>query len=197
MKSLVACHDCDLLQSKVLLGKKQVAKCIRCDAVLSQHKQDALNRTLAFSLSGLIFFTLANVFPFMTFQFEGRAQINTLISGVLELFDNGMLELSILVFLTSILAPLIKLLGMVYVLVPLKLNKTPWKLKTVYRAIQTLTPWAMMEVYLLGVFVAYVKLADLAEVIPGIALYSFAGLILITAAADYSWDPEMISERLA
>ena len=196
MSSLIACHDCDLLQNKILLGKKQTLKCIRCDAVLSQHKHDSINRTLAFSLSGLVFFTLANVYPFMTFQFEGRAQINTLISGVFELFDNGMLQLSILVFLTSILAPLIKLLGMTYILVPLKLNKIPWKMKTVYRGIQALTPWAMLEVYLLGVFVAYVKLADLAEVIPGVALFSFASLILITAAADYSWDPELVSKRL-
>jgi len=197
MKPLIACHDCDLLQHKIPLGVEQISKCIRCDAILSHHKRNTLDRTLALSLSGLILFTLANVFPFMTFQFEGRAQINTLISGVIELFDSGMLELSILVFLTSILAPLIKLLGMVYILVPLKFNKTPWKLKSVYRAIQTLSPWAMTEVYLLGVFVAYVKLADLAEVIPGVALFSFASLILITAAADYSWNPEMVSEKLA
>lgn len=197
MKPLTACHDCDLLQYRVPLGTGQVAKCMRCDAVLFRYKKLALDRTLSFSLSGLILFSLANVFPFMTFQFEGRAQINTLISGVFELFDNGMLGLSILVFVTSILAPLIKLLGMVYVLLPLKFDITPWKLKTVFRAIQTLSPWAMMEVYLLGVFVAYVKLADLAEVIPGVALFSFLGLILITAAADHSWDPEIVSERLS
>jgi paraquat-inducible protein A len=196
MKPLIACHDCDLLQYKVPLKPEQSAQCIRCDAVLFHKKKDALDRTLSFALSGLIFFILANFFPFMTFQFEGRAQINNLITGVFELFDKGMLGLSILVFLTSIMAPLIKLLGMIYVLLPLKFNRTPWKLKTVFRAIQTLSPWAMMEVYLLGVFVAYVKLSDLAEVIPGIALYSFAGLILITAAADHSWDPEIVSERL-
>lgn len=196
MKSLIACHDCDLLQYKLPLAPKQIATCVRCDAVLLRQKSHALDHTLAFSLSGLIFFTVANVFPFMTFEFEGRAQVNTLISGVFELYDKGMLGLSLLVFLTSILAPLIMLLGMVYVLLPLKFNKTPWKLKPVYRAIQMLSPWAMMEVYLLGVFVAYVKLADLAEVIPGIALFSFAGLILITAAADHAWDGELVSKRL-
>jgi paraquat-inducible protein A len=197
MKPLIACHDCDLLQYKVPLKPDQSAQCIRCAAVLSRQKKDALNRTLAFSISGLVLFILANVFPFMTFQFEGRAQINNLITGVFDLFDKGMLGLSFLVFLTSIMAPLIKLLGMIYILLPLKFNKTPWKLKTVFRAIQTLSPWAMMEVYLLGVFVAYVKLSDLAEVLPGIALFSFASLILMTAAADYSWDPEIVSERLS
>lgn len=196
MKSLIACHDCDLLQYRLPLAHEQIAKCIRCDAVLFRQHKHTLDHTLSLSIAGLIIFIVANVFPFMTFEFEGRVQVNTLISGVFEFFEHEMLGLSMLVFLTSIMAPLVKLLGMVYILLPLKFNRTPWKMKSVFRVIQTLSPWVMMEVYLLGVFVAYVKLADLAEVIPGVALFSFAGLILIMAAADHSWDPELVSKRL-
>ena len=106
------------------------------------------------------------------------------------------LGLSLLVFGTSIFIPLLKLAGMAWLLFPLHLGRRPWKLAPVFRLVQSLHPWAMMEVYMLGVLVAYVKLSDLATIVPGIALYSFATLILLTAAADACWNPDSVWERL-
>ena len=149
-----------------------------------------------FTLAGLIFYILANVYPFMTFDLEGRTQENNLITGVKELYQHEMLGLSILVFLTSVLVPLLKLSGMAYLLFPLRFNRRPWKFASIFRMVQSLHPWAMMEVYMLGVLVAYVKLSDMATIIPGIALFSFAILIFITAAADAYWDPDDFWDHL-
>ena len=167
----IACHDCDLLQRKIPIEIGAVARCTRCGAELYRQKRDSLEHTLMFTLAGLIFFILANVYPFMTFELEGREQQNTLATGVKELYENGMLGLSILVFLTSIAFPLLKLSGMAWLLLPLRQGRRPWKLAPVFRMVQTLHPWSMMEVYMLGVLVAYVKLSDLATIVPGIALY--------------------------
>ncbi len=192
----IACHDCDLLQKRVSLRYGEAARCMRCGAALYRNLRHSLDKTLMFTLAGLIFFVLANAFPFMTFEMEGRTQQNTLISGVRELFEHGMMGLSFLVLGTSVLLPLLKLTGMAWILLPLRLGRRPWKLAAVFRLVQSLHPWAMMEVYMLGVLVAYVKLSDLATIIPGIALYSFATLILLTAAADATWEPDSVWERL-
>jgi len=193
---LIACHDCDLLQQKSPIKNGQVAKCVRCAAVLYCRKSNSLDLTLMFTLAGLIFYILANVYPFMTFDLEGRTQENNLITGVKELYRHEMVGLSILVFLTSVLVPLLKLSGMAYLLFPLRFNRRPWKFFSIFRMVQSLHPWAMMEVYMLGVLVAYVKLSDMATIIPGIALFSFAILIFITAAADAYWDPDAFWDHL-
>jgi paraquat-inducible protein A len=194
--SLVACHDCDLLYSLVPLSDGASAKCLRCGAALYREKSNSLDRTLAFTITGLVLFVFANAYPLMTFKLEGRSQANRLISGVFDLFAQGMWELASLVFLTSILAPLFYLLGLLYVLLPLRLDRQPWMLAWVFRVVQKLRSWAMLEVYTLGILVAFVKLADFGTVEPGIALYSFFLLIFALYAADLSLDPRAVWSRV-
>ncbi len=192
----VACHDCDLLQRRRPLDYGEIARCARCAALLYQRKRNSRDRTLMLTLTGLVLLVLANSFPFMTFKLEGRVQENTLITGVLELYSAGRWELAALVFGASILAPCLKLLGMLYVLLSLTFDRQSGKLAVVFRAIETLHPWAMMEVYMLGVFVAIVKLSQLATIVPGIALYSLAALILTNAAATAALDPSVVWKKL-
>ena len=194
--SLIACHDCDFLYRRHPLQFGERATCSRCGALLYQKKRDSLDRTLMLSLAALILFVLANVYPFMTFKISGRVQVSHLITGVEELYAQGFMELSVLVLLASILLPLIKILGTLYILLPLKLNRRPWKAPQIFRLIEALGPWVMMEVYLLGVIVAYVKLVDMATIVLGIALYSFAALIVLVAAAGMTLDPDEVWERL-
>jgi len=100
------------------------------------------------------------------------------------------------VFGVSILAPLLKVLGLLYVLLPLRFHRRLPHSTRVFRMVETLRPWAMTEVYMLGILVAVVKLADLASIEPGLALYSFTALILFMAAADAALEPHEIWERL-
>ncbi len=193
---LIACHDCGLLHHEQPLPEGAAAKCARCGAVLYRRRRDSLDRTLMLTLTGLVLFVLANVYPFMTFRMEGREQQSTLITGVKELYDADLWILAAVVLCASILLPLLKLLGTLYVVLPLKLNRRPWQLAWALRVVETLHPWAMMEVYLLGVLVAYVKLVELATIELGIALYSFVALIVVMAAADASLDPRIVWDRL-
>lgn len=193
---LIACPDCDLLYRRRPLQSGEKAHCGRCGALLYQCKQDSLERTLTLALAALILFVLANAYPLLAFKFRGRVQENEVISGVSELYQQGMWELALLVFGVSILAPLLKILGLLYVLLPLRFGRRPWKMASVFRLVETLHPWAMTEVYMLGILVAIVKLSDIATIVPGIALYSFAALILVMAAADAMLDPDIVWETL-
>jgi paraquat-inducible protein A len=195
--TIIACHECDLLYEVPPLPEGSVAKCSRCGAVLQRHKRDSLDRTLAWTIAGLILFVVANAFPFLDLKSGELVRQTTLITGVMELYKQGMRSVAVVVFLTSILFPAIQLAGLLYLLLPLKVKLLPWwKPALVFRSIQRIHPWAMMEVFMVGILVSMVKLAKLAKVVPGIAIYSFAILIFVLAAAASSLDPHLIWDRL-
>lgn len=196
MESIIACHECDLLHQRQPLPSGGTARCVRCGAVLYRNKPNSLNRVLALTATGLILFVVANVYPFLTFRLEAQKQETTLITGIVELYSQGMWIVAGVVFLTSILVPFLELIGMLYVLLPLKFNIRPWKLPILFRWILSFKPWGMMEVFMLGILVAFVKLAKMATIIPGIALYAFMALIFVLAASAAALDPQMVWTRL-
>ncbi len=191
-QEIIACHDCDLLQKLPHLVAGESALCTRCGARLYKRKHNTLNRSLAFVLTATVLFVVANSFPFMSLNSQGNIVDSTLLSGALALFERGNVILSSLVVLTTFVFPLANLLGLLYILLLLKFRRTPWRMRSVFRFVRHAQPWGMLEVLLLGVLVASVKLADFAIVIPGLALYSFASLILILAALDSVLDPHLI-----
>jgi len=193
---LIACHECDLLLRLHPLNYGERAKCSRCGALLYAKKRDSFEHTIIFAVTSLLLFILANVFPFMTFELHGRVQTSHLSTGVVEFFERGMWELGLLVLAASILFPFLKIIGMLYVLMPLELNRRPWKAAQVFRIVAQCQTWAMMDVYLLGAIVAVVKLADLATLVPGVAIYAFGALILTLAVADSALDPHAVWEKM-
>lgn len=193
--SLIACHECDLIQRLPLLSGAGTVRCIRCGAVLYQKRHNSIDRTLALAIAGLILFFLANSFPFLSFKLEAQIRETTLITGVRELYAQGLAEIAILVLITTVLVPLIQMIGMIYVLLPLKMGFMLWKVPPVFRFVRGLQPWSMMEVFMLGILVSIVKLAKMAKIVPGIALFSFLGLIFVLAAMMVSLDPHLIWEK--
>ncbi|MFO1428738.1 MAG: paraquat-inducible protein A [Candidatus Competibacteraceae bacterium] len=194
--SLIACHDCDLLFRKPRLQPGERLTCGRCGALLYRHKPDSVQHALSFSLAALIVFALANIYPLLNFKLQGQSQLCDLISGVLELYRQDYWELAVLVFIMSILAPFLKITSLLYVLLPLKFNRRPWQLARALRFVEYLHPWAMTEVFLLGMIVAIVKLKDIATIVTGVGLYSFVALIVLMAAADSALEMHEVWERV-
>ena len=194
--TLIACHECDLLQRLPAQPGGGVARCGRCNALLHKSIPNSIERSLALSLAGLVLFVVANSFPFLAFKMQGLEIQTTLITGVMDLYDQGMWEISLLVLLTTIVVPLLQLIVLIYVLLPLYLNRTPWKLGYVFRFFHHLEPWGMMEVFLIGILVAVVKLAGMAQIVPGPALWSFALLILVLAASTSNLDSKLVWDRV-
>lgn len=193
---LAHCHACGLAQRNRPLPAGAVARCARCGSLLHRNRPDSLDRTLALTLAGMVLFVLANSFPFLTFQMQGQITRTTLATGVQTLYAEGMWELATVVLFTSILAPGIQLALLLMVLTPLKLGWRPRGLRWLFRSVGQLTPWGMMDVFLLGILVSVVKLADMATIFPGTSLFAFGILIFVLAAAQYALDPEMVWSRL-
>ena len=195
MENLIACHECDLLYQRQPLPPGGTASCIRCGAKLYSRKRNSLDRVLAWTIAGLVLFCVANAYPLLTFRLEAQVQETTLISGVIALYDQGMWIVAAVVFFTSILVPLLQLTGMLYVILPLKFNRRPWALPFFFRVIRGFKPWGMMEVFMVGILVSFVKLAKMATLIPGTALYAFLVLIFVLAASAASLDPHIVWTR--
>ena len=196
VSSIIACQDCDALYRARRLERGEVARCRRCGALLYRARPEGLAHAVALTLTAAICFVIANAFPLLGFKLEGRVQENILLTGVLELWHADMWSLAVLVFLASIGAPALRIAGLLYVLVPLHLGRSVPGLRSTLRYLQYLRPWAMVEVYMLGLLVAIVKLSQLATIVPGTALYAFVALMLALAAADAALEPRQLWQRL-
>ena len=193
---IIHCHECGLVHAAVPLPKAAKAKCGRCGALLYRASSDNIEIPLAFTMVGLVLFALANYFPMMTFAMEGREQTNNLISGVLEFWQIGLPGLAILVFLASIFLPFVSLSLMLYLLGAVRLGIKPPGAAEVLRTIFWLRPWAMMEVYMLGLIVAFVKLTDFADLSLDLGVYCFVALILVVSAANATLHADVLWARL-
>jgi paraquat-inducible protein A len=195
MESFIACHDCDLVHRIKRLPTKGAAHCIRCGAVLYKHKPNSLERSLAFAFAGLILFILANSFPFLGLKIGAQVRETTLITGIHELYRQGMHMIATLVLITTVLAPFIQMMCLFYVLLPLRFGRVPRRLPRVIRFLEHVMPWSMMEVFMVGILVSVVKLAGMAKIIPGISVYSFLALIFVLTAMTVSVDGHLIWQK--
>ena len=155
-----------------------------------------ISRTLPLVLCGLILFFMANTFPFMAVKTGGVQQDTIFISGIFQLFQQDMWGLGLVVVLTTLLAPLLQLLGLGYIFTFITLGRQVPGGKSVLKSIITMQPWSMLDVYMIGILVALIKLLKIGTVIPGIALYSFAGLILVQITISMLLDYHQLWERL-
>jgi len=192
---LIACQECDALHRLRPLEGPAVARCTRCGARLYRVTGGGIDRPLALTVAALGALLLANLFPFIALELEGRVEENLVVSGALALWREGMPELAVLVLATSVIFPLLVLCGMLWLLVPLRLGRRPPAAGAVYRLLREIGPWALLGVFLLGALIGFVKLADLATVIPGVSMYAFAALIVLATAARESFDPALLWPR--
>jgi paraquat-inducible protein A len=192
---LIACHECDLLQREVPLPRGGVAHCRRCGATLYRSHPESLERTLALTVGAVVLFVIANAFPIIGLQLQGQVIQTTLFHTVRTLYDEDMKSVAALVFVTAILMPALQLLALTYLLLPLRLGHLPPYFASVFRVLQAARPWAMVEVFMLGVLVSMVKLAHLAGLVTGLALWSFAALMLVMAAIAATFDARALWAR--
>ena len=190
------CHDCGQFQVVPALRPAIKAHCLRCDAVLRHTHHDPLRTPLALNLAALVLFLIGAGSTLMQVSSAGQVHIAGLFSGPLSLEQDGMWELALVVLFTTAAAPLAKLSCMLYVLVGLCLTRPPRHIRTVFAWVEHLRPWSMVEVYMLGVFVAYAKLGALVQIEVGIGLFALATLILTMIAADVTLDPQFIWEEM-
>lgn len=195
-KPLIACRECDQLLREIPLLPGGIACCSCCGAPLFRNSPESLDRTLALVLAATVLFIIANVYPILGIEIQGTRNATNLFGAVHALWDQEMRSISLLVFVTTILVPAIELSLLTYLLLPLRLQHVPAGIAMILRTLQSVKPWGMVEVFMLGVLVALVKLTDSSSIIPGVALWSFGGLTLMLAAVAASFNPRDVWAHL-
>ena len=197
LDELVACHECDLLMRKPHLALGEKADCPRCGYELYAHRHNVVERSLALVIAALLLYVPANFLPIMQLNLLGQATQDTVWSGVVGLFDTGMQGIAVVVFLCSMGIPLLKLLCQLAVLLSIRLNIGRSYGLLIYRIYHHLKDWGMLEVYLMGVLVAIVKLADMAELSLGLGLTCFVSLLLVQVWLEVIMSPHQIWQALS
>lgn len=192
-----ACHECDLLLTGALapLGKKLV--CPRCNATLHRNAKNSIRYTAALSLTGLLLFIPSASLPLLHFSILGFGAENTLLNGVMSLFDAGYIWMSSLVLFCSVLAPLGKFLLLAFICWGSAWAFLDRPVAAALRWYQHLKEWGMLDVYMLGILVALIKMKDLGDMEVDTGLYCFASMMLVANLTTLSFDPHAAWARLA
>jgi paraquat-inducible protein A len=194
--SLISCPHCDLLQHLPQVAPGGSARCPRCERELWRNRKDSLNRTLALTAAATLLYLIANSVPMLGLTVVGRSTATTVLGGALHLWSNGPWLVAVLVFFTAILAPGLQIAFMLGIGLGALREHPPRWVGTLLRHYPHTRTWSMIEVMMLGVLVALVKIADYATVIPGLALFVLLGLIFVLAGIQGSFDPHDVWSRI-
>jgi paraquat-inducible protein A len=194
--SLASCPHCDLLQRVPEVLPGAVARCPRCGEELWRPREDSLDRTLALTLAAAILFIVANLVPMLGIRVVGRATATTVMGGVEQLWDQGMVAVAGLVLFTAVLAPALQIGFMLAIVLEARRGTPRQWVAVLLRYNRHTQTWSMVEVMLLGVLVALVKITDYAAVVPGDALFMLGALVVMLSAAQVMFDPREVWRRI-
>lgn len=191
---LMGCHACQLVCRVSPHPHGADARCPRCATALHRRKPDSLARTAALLITAAILYIPANVYPVMTFASLGSGEPSTILGGVEELVAANMWPLAAIVFIASILVPVLKLISMSYLLISTRFLSR-WRIRDrtrIYRLNEFVGRWSMVDVFVITVLVALVQLGSIASIVPGEGIIAFAFVVVLTMLAALCFDPRLI-----
>jgi paraquat-inducible protein A len=189
---LTSCHTCGLL-SRLPPGPGKAA-CPRCGSALHARLPNSLGRTWALLITAALLYIPANVLPVMRTAYLGNAHGDTIMSGVVLFLRHGDWPLALVIFVASIMVPLLKMLTLVYLLVTVQ-RRSPLRRRErtlLYRVTELIGRWSMVDVFVVAVLAALVQMGKLATVYPGPGATAFAGVVVLTMLAAHTFDPRLI-----
>jgi paraquat-inducible protein A len=190
------CPDCGLVQLVPAVHPGEVAHCPRCSKVLRRGRPSPFQWPLALGLSGTVLLLIALLEPLLDVSTLGLSQRASLVTGAERLDAHGLWEVAAVVVFTTMAAPLLHLFGTTWVLLSLRLGSAPGYLPRMFAIVRRLRQWSMIEVFLLGLLVAYTKLRDLVHIDVGPALWALIVLMLVIITVDALLDPEAVWQAM-
>jgi paraquat-inducible protein A len=194
--TLRECPGCGLFQLVSSPAPGMMAQCERCGTTLYRARRHPLEQTAALSLASIVLLIVMCLTTLMTVRTSGIVHQAGLFSGPEELVLRGMAALAIVVVFVTVVAPMVKLLGTLYVLLRIREAAPPPHLRRVFALVVRLLPWSMLDVFVFGVFVAYVKLGDLVTIDLNDGVYALLVLTFVLVWTDGALDHEAIWDAL-
>ena len=191
---LISCHSCHLLCRPTAPQDHRSDQCPRCSATLHLRKPRSIRRTWALLSAAAICYIPANVLPVTIATSLGDVQIDTILSGVIYFINTGMWPIALVIFVASILVPLLKIVILSGLLVSVQ-RRSSWRLKDrtrFYRLTETIGRWSMVDVYVITISVALVKMGAVASFEAGPGLVFFAAVVVLTMFAAMNFDPRLL-----
>lgn len=190
---LISCDICHQLNPQ----QSPCSGCARCGSPISYRKLDSIARTWAFLIAAIIVFIPANLLPIMTVTSFGDGSPDTIISGIMLLLKMGMIPVAILVFFASFLVPLAKIFGLAILLLSVQRGSSikPKHRVMLYRLVQLLGKWSMLDVFVVALMATIVQLGFISEIVPGAGVNAFAVMVLLTMLAAHAFDPRLIWDK--
>lgn len=193
-QGLLRCHDCGLVAPATAA---LIQHCSRCDAELHARTPNSMQRTAALLCSSFLLYIPANIFPIMHVTRFGASEEHTIIGGIIAFINSGMLPIALLVFVASILVPLLKMVGLAMLLWAVRRR---WRrnlrfLTKIYRGIAFVGRWSMLDIFMISILVALVDLGGIGQIIAGPAATAFAAVVVLTMFAVNCFDPRLLWDR--
>lgn len=185
LDDLVACPQCDTLHRARDLPERARAHCARCGTVIQSARPKALAFILSLAISATILMIAAVSFPFLDLDVAGNHNATSVVGAIMAFNDGLSVPLAIAVAFFIVILPLTRLSALIYALVPVIAGRRPKSgARAAFRLAERLRPWAMAEIFMVGVAVALIKVAGLASVTIGPAFWAFTAVVIITILKD-------------
>lgn len=194
--SLLRCPGCEKLHPAK--GIVPGTPCDRCGAAVHGRKPSSVQRTWALVLGAATLYIPSNLFPVMTISQFGNAESDTIISGVVALFQAGWYPVAVAILFASIVVPCVKILSLGFLLIALQ-RRSHWRPATrtkMYRIVEGIGRWSMLDMFTTSLLVALVQLGNVMTIEPGIGATCFAGVVILTMLAAMSFDPRLVWDAL-
>jgi paraquat-inducible protein A len=194
----VRCNSCERLWAAIDLPRGGRAYCRRCGAALARRKPNSLARTWALLIAAVICYVPANLFPVMVVAGPGGSEADTILSGVQSMFAAGWYVIGGLIFFASITVPVLKIVSLFGLLVSVQRGSrwNPRDRTRLYRIVEVVGRWSMLDMFVVSLTVALVQLGVVASVEPGIGASFFAAVVVLTIFAASSFDPRLIWDAM-
>ena len=195
---LMSCHSCSMVVRRPSASAASVVRCPRCGARLHCRKPNSIHRTWALLIAALIFYFPANMLPITITTYLGSAQYDTILSGVLYFMHTGSWGIALIIFVASIVVPIGKLIILCGLLLSVQW-RSRWRPKErsrLYRIIELVGRWSMLDVFVVTVLVALVRLGYLSTIEAGPGVIYFAAVVVITMIAAMTFDPRLMWDVL-
>ncbi|MGB7991370.1 MAG: paraquat-inducible protein A [Candidatus Methylophosphatis roskildensis] len=192
---LLACHCCGLLSRDSTAASRHAAlACPRCGAHLHVRKPHSIGHAWAYWIAAVILYFPANLLPIMQTSSLFESQRDTIMSGVIFLWRDGSWPLALLVFFASIVVPLLKLIALAYLLATVQVGMTRRRHQRarLYRMVEFVGRWSMLDIYVVTILVALVHLQSLAQIEAGPGALAFGAVVVLTMLSAMSFDPRLI-----